>query len=294
MYNGLLIDLIIITVLATAIASGISRGALREALSLGLWLAVIGAAVLHFERATAWLGLWIDDPAWRAWAAAIAILVAAAAVLGLVDRWLARREARRGRRGHDLLLGMVFGVLRGLLLILLVVVLFQRTPLPDRLAWSQSQLIGYAEVLALAARQRLPAELGRRIVLRDEIRPGRRVVLNQDSRGHYVAKVWLNGMPVQGLVDTGATAVMIPAHMQEKLGLVPGEAYPANTATGQVTARQTVIDAVKLGPIVLHDVEGALVPSTNDIVLLGMSLLLRLSFRQTVDGLLLEESRPEF
>ena len=133
--------------------------------------------------------------------------------------------------------------------------------------------------------------MAQRITLRGEGEAVRRVILARDSRGHYLANVWINGMPVNALVDTGATVVMIPAHMQDELGLRTGDSFPVTTATGQVIAHHTMIDTFKLGPIVLHDVEAALVFSLHDSVLIGMSLLLRLHFQQTADGLLLQQTR---
>jgi aspartyl protease family protein len=184
--------------------------------------------------------------------------------------------------------------MRGMLVVTLVVILAHRTALPDRLAWHQSQFVGYAEALALSLRTHLPAEVAEQIQLRNSEQFGKAIVLPRDSRGHYVARAWLNGMPVEALVDTGATMVMVPAHLQHKLSLEAGRSFSVNTATGQAMAQQTIIDAIKIGPVLLHDVEAALVPSPKDTVLVGMSFLLKTRFQQTTDGLLLEQGRASF
>jgi membrane protein required for colicin V production len=294
MYDGLLIDVIIIGVLAVATATGLSRGILREVLSLVMWLIVVITAVMHFATLSTWLAALLPDPMLRGWIVVLLVVLATAMLLTILDVGLCKLHERAGRASHDPLLGLLFGAMRGMLVVTLVVILAHRTALPDRLAWHQSQFVGYAEALALSLRTHLPAEVAEQIQLRNSEQFGKAIVLPRDSRGHYVARAWLNGMPVEALVDTGATMVMVPAHLQHKLSLEAGRSFSVNTATGQAMAQQTIIDAIKIGPVLLHDVEAALVPSPKDTVLVGMSFLLKTRFQQTTDGLLLEQGRASF
>ena len=294
MHDGLLIDALIIAVLVVATATGLSRGILREVLSLSLWLLAILAAVFYFDTLSAWLEHLIADAVLRGWVIVVLIILAAAALLTLVDVRLRRIYERAWRGSHDPLLGLVFGSARGIVVVTLVVVLAHRTALPDRLGWHQSQFVSYAEALALSIRPHLPPEVAKQIVLRGTDISSKQIVLPRDSRGHYIGQAWLNGMPVNVLVDTGATMVMIPAHLQDKLGLSADASFPVNTATGQTIAQHTVIDAMKIGPVLLHDVQAALVETPKNIVLVGMSFLLHTRFRQTADGLLIEQARPSF
>lgn len=291
MYDGLLIDLVIIAVLAVATASGLSRGTLREALSLSVWLLAIVLATAYFEQTSDWLRALLPADAVRAWIVALVVVISTVVVLALVDLGL-QRLLHSGKSLHDPLLGLVFGALRGVLLVTLAVVLAHRTALPDRFGWYQSQFVGYAEVLAKHLRPHLPQALAQQIVLRGEGQAEQRIVIPRDSRGHYIARTWINGMPVRALVDTGATMVMIPEHMRNELWLTAGDRFPVNTATGEAIATHTTLDSIKVGPIVLYDVPAALVPSPKDTVLIGMSFLRQTRFEQTVDGLLLEQARP--
>lgn len=291
MYDGLLIDLVIIAVLAVATASGLSRGTLREALSLSVWLLAIFLTTAYFEPVSHWLRDFLPNDALRAWIVTLMAVIGVVITLALVDPGL-QRLLRAGKNRHDPLLGLVFGALRGVLLVTLAVVLAHRTALPDRFGWYQSQFVGYAEVLAKHLRPHLPQALAEQIVLRGEGPSEQRIVIPRDSRGHYIARAWINGMPVRALVDTGATMVMIPEHLRNDLWLTTGDHFPVNTATGEAIAAHTTIDSIKLGPIVLYDVPAALVPSPKDTVLIGMSFLRQTRFEQTVDGLLLEQARP--
>ena len=292
MYDGLFIDLLIITVLAVATASGLSRGTLREALSLCAWVVVILVVVPNFATASGWFSDILPDASLREWTVALCIIMTVATVLALLDMALHRFLARSGKGGNDPLLGLILGAIRGMLFITLGVVLAHRTALPDRFAWYQSQFVGYAEVFAQAVREHLPPTVAKQIVLRGEGATEQRIVIPRDSRGHYIARGWINGMPVRALVDTGATMVMVPKHLRYDLWLEAGDPFPVNTATGEAIAEHTTIDSIKFGPIVLYDVEAALVTSPKDTILIGMSFLRQTRFQQTVDGLLIEQARP--
>jgi aspartyl protease family protein len=118
------------------------------------------------------------------------------------------------------------------------------------------------------------------------------VELIGDGRGHYVASGEINGQPVRFLLDTGATDVAIPGELAEKLSLKPGAKVTVRTANGMSDGYRTMLDELRLGDIVLHDVR-ALATSGFDgeQVLLGMSALRQLEFTQRHGRLLLRHYR---
>lgn len=114
----------------------------------------------------------------------------------------------------------------------------------------------------------------------------RRVRLEQNRQGHYVASGAINGAPVVFLLDTGATEVSVPAGLARRLGLEAGARAVARTANGTVTTWRTTLDRVQLGAIELHRVRAHINPGmSGDEVLLGMSFLRDLDFSQR-DGVL--------
>ncbi len=122
---------------------------------------------------------------------------------------------------------------------------------------------------------------------------GVEVKLKQNVMGHYVATGSINGYKVVFLLDTGATSVSIPAHLTERLGLIPGRQSRAQTANGVVTVFQTRVNELKLGDITLRDVAGSLNPGMkNDEILLGMSALKDLEFTQKDGWLVLRDTSP--
>ena len=116
------------------------------------------------------------------------------------------------------------------------------------------------------------------------------VTLQQNRQGHYITNGAINGTQVTFLLDTGATQVSIPAHIAEKLSLPSGQAYRVQTANGSITVYQTQLNELRIGNIYLYNVAAHINPSmASDEILLGMSALKRVEFRQTGKQLILRE-----
>ncbi|WP_286263050.1 retropepsin-like aspartic protease family protein [Thalassotalea atypica] len=116
------------------------------------------------------------------------------------------------------------------------------------------------------------------------------VILKQNKNGHYVSNGTINNSNVLFLLDTGATQVSIPLQVADKLKLESFGSYPVQTANGQVYVTRTKIDTLSIGDIVLHDVAAHINPGMkSDEILLGMSALKRVEFRQTGRQLILTE-----
>jgi aspartyl protease family protein len=108
-----------------------------------------------------------------------------------------------------------------------------------------------------------------------------------NGRGHFVASGVIDGQAVEFLLDTGASAVAIPAAVAERLGLKRGEPVSLLTAGGHSEGFRTRLASLSLGDIQLHDVPALIAPDyPGDQVLLGMSALRQLEFTQR-DGTLL-------
>jgi aspartyl protease family protein len=112
---------------------------------------------------------------------------------------------------------------------------------------------------------------------------GFEIELRPDRQGHYRLPGRINGVAVHLLVDTGATEVVIPAHLANELQLKFGSAKRAKTAGGWIEVYATNIDSLDLAGIPLTAVSASLNPAmTGHEILLGMTALtqLELSFAQ--------------
>jgi aspartyl protease family protein len=121
--------------------------------------------------------------------------------------------------------------------------------------------------------------------------PGGKVRIEADGRGHFIAKVRMNGRPMEVLVDTGATSIAINKSTARRLGIELAEKdfrHKVKTANGETSAALAIIDTVEIGKIRVTDVE-AIVLADSDLAgtLLGMSFLNRLARFEVSGGALL-------
>ncbi|MGE3677658.1 MAG: TIGR02281 family clan AA aspartic protease [Burkholderiales bacterium] len=109
-----------------------------------------------------------------------------------------------------------------------------------------------------------------------------RVTLVADARGHFVTDGAINGGSMRFLVDTGATAIAIPAADALRLGIDyrKGGRVTISTANGQAQAYLVKFDTVRVGEIELANVDGMVVERGLSIALLGMSFLNRVEMQR--------------
>ena len=118
------------------------------------------------------------------------------------------------------------------------------------------------------------------------------VTLKQDRQGHYTVRGLINNSPIDFLVDTGATEVVILAGLAERLNLERGRAKRASTANGPVTVYQTNLTRLSIADLHFDNVSGVINPGMNGTAaLLGMSVLKHLELTQTGNTLVLKRQQ---
>jgi aspartyl protease family protein len=108
------------------------------------------------------------------------------------------------------------------------------------------------------------------------------VTLAAGPGGHFIGEGAVNGQPIRFLVDTGATAVALPASFAQRAGIDfrKGEPGLSNTANGLVPVYRVSLATVKLGGIELNSVDAVVFEAGLDTALLGMSFLNRVDMRR--------------
>lgn len=105
--------------------------------------------------------------------------------------------------------------------------------------------------------------------------------LTADQDGHFSGRFALNGQPVAGLIDTGATFVAMNEATARKIGLNIENVsynYTASTAAGEVRAARATLQSVAIGGVSLSEVEALIVQGQEfPDLLIGMSFLTRMS-----------------
>lgn len=104
------------------------------------------------------------------------------------------------------------------------------------------------------------------------------IELARQPDGHYHAQLMLNGVPVEFVVDTGASAVVLTKSDAERIGIAT-ENLPfvseAMTANGPVRTALVRLDSVVLGPFTDTGVQAFVNSGDMDQSLLGMTYLER-------------------
>ncbi|MEE4360876.1 MAG: TIGR02281 family clan AA aspartic protease [Pseudomonadales bacterium] len=117
------------------------------------------------------------------------------------------------------------------------------------------------------------------------------VRLARNSRGHYVADGTIDGVPARMLLDTGATSIVVPEDLADRIGLQRGRRIPVTTANGPAEVWTTRIDRLALGTLEFTDIEAAIAPNLEGAVLLGMSALGAVEMTQRNGELLIRQYR---
>jgi len=139
------------------------RGFVKEALALATWLVALWVAMAFYEELAAWLSQWIAVPSAQK-ATAFGVLFVCVLLLGAIVNYLVGKLVEKtGLTGTDKMLGVVFGVARGAVIIAILVLLAGLTPLPQDPWWQDSQFLGYFEDLAVWMRDFLPSEIANNI-----------------------------------------------------------------------------------------------------------------------------------
>ena len=120
---------------------------------------------------------------------------------------------------------------------------------------------------------------------------GTKVVLIAGAGGHFFSQGQVNGRTVQLVVDTGATMVSLSVADAEKVGLnyKAGEAVQMSTANGVIPGWRLKLASVRVGDVVVYDVDAIVSSGSFPYVLLGNSFLTRFQMTRTNDQMVLEK-----
>lgn len=109
------------------------------------------------------------------------------------------------------------------------------------------------------------------------------VTLYADSRGHFSGNLSVNGTSLKYIVDTGASTVAMSSADAKfaKIDYEKGRQVQVSTANGIVMAYLVKINTLKIGSIVLNDIEATVNEGGSPpFVLLGMTALNRLDMKR--------------
>jgi membrane protein required for colicin V production len=128
---------------------GFVRGFIREAVSLLTWLVALWLAWHYSEVVNPWLGGALAEPGIREWAGrAIVLLIVLliGSVIGSIAGYFAQRAA--GLAAVDRVIGVTFGLVRGIVIIGLIVIAGRAVHLNQEAWWAKTRSMPIAESIA--------------------------------------------------------------------------------------------------------------------------------------------------
>ena len=146
------IDWIIIGIVSLSTLISLKRGFVKEALSLVTWIAAFIIARLFNSQLSVLFVDYIDSPSMRLVVAFALLFVATLIVGAMISHLIGELVRLTGLSGTDRLFGMVFGLARGLLVLVVGISLIRLTPLTEDAWWHESLLI--PEILQIEERSR--------------------------------------------------------------------------------------------------------------------------------------------
>lgn len=148
----------------------------------------------------------------------------------------------------------------------------QTSPEGVRLVSADSE----SAVLEVEGRQ-LRATLDGRVSASKKARQRQEVLIRRGKMGMFSTVGSINGLPVNFLVDTGATQIAMNGAHARRLGIdyrVVGEPAVVTTASGVERAWAVRLDAVRVGEIGLRSIPAMVLEGAQpETILLGMSFL---------------------
>lgn len=154
-------DFIVLGIIIISIIISLMRGFIKEALSLAGWLVALWVAMSFSSGMAELFGNSISDPTLRLLAAFVSLFILSLIVAAIINFFAAQFVQRAGLSGVDRTIGGVFGFLRGILLVTIVVMLLGLTTLPKESWWDESFFMFRFEVIATWLKDLLPSDIAR-------------------------------------------------------------------------------------------------------------------------------------
>lgn len=154
-------DFIVLGIIFISIIISLMRGFVKEALSLTGWLVSLWVAMTFSSGMAELFGNSIKDPTLRLLAAFVSLFVLSLIIGAIINFFAIQFVQRAGLTGVDRTIGTVFGFLRGILLVTIIVMLLGLTTLPKESWWDESFFMFRFEVIATWLKDLLPSDIAR-------------------------------------------------------------------------------------------------------------------------------------
>lgn len=158
------VDISVLAIVFLSAVISVIRGFVREALSLAAWIAAFWVAFTFTDNMAVMLADHIETPSLRLVAGFTILFLATLIIAALVNFLAVQLVVKTGLSGTDRMLGVIFGIARGVVIVGILVLLAGLTPIPQDPWWEASTLIPHFEALAILLRGLLPPDIAAHFV----------------------------------------------------------------------------------------------------------------------------------
>ena len=156
-------DYVVLGIVAVSLMLGLWRGVVSELIALAAWVMAFMAALEFGAETGRMVFAGIADPAIRALAGCVLVFVGVLVLMSLIRLAVRSMVKALGLSLSDRLLGMFFGLARGVLLVMLLVAAGGMTSAPQQPWWKEATLAPPLETAVLVAKPWLPDDLAKKI-----------------------------------------------------------------------------------------------------------------------------------
>jgi membrane protein required for colicin V production len=154
---------VVVVIVGLSILLSLIRGLVREVLALGAWVIAFLAANALASEAASWMPDALLAEELRFLAGFLCVFVGVLITMSVLALLVSRLVKSAGLGVEDRLLGGVFGLARGLFVVMIIVLLAGLTSLPRQPVWRNAVLSDPLELFAGHIKAWLPADLAQRI-----------------------------------------------------------------------------------------------------------------------------------
>ena len=156
-------DIAVIVVITLSALIGVWRGVIREVFALAAWIAAVVCMFLFGGKLANMLPIAQDTPWLRTLAGYTLMFIGVFVVLSVAGFLFSKVVNAIGLSFLDRALGMMFGLVRGALIVVMLVFVAGATTLPQMSWWRDSVSAKPLVTIAAILRSKLPNDLAKRI-----------------------------------------------------------------------------------------------------------------------------------
>ena len=155
------VDVGIIAIILISVLISLMRGFVKEALSLTGWVLAFWVSLTFAGGFSRFFKTSIEDPTFRLLTAFLVLFVVTLILSTVANFFASQLVQRTGLSGTDRFIGVIFGLLRGMVIVAVLVLMASLTTIPQASWWQDSSLLDQFQTLAVWLKSFLPNDVAR-------------------------------------------------------------------------------------------------------------------------------------